>query len=164
MDILNLPIDLLDIIIDNITLELESCITILEKKIKLMYSKLSPLSITYMDNSYRPDNYVKYNISYGKIHYCMDDYLFDNFKGNIKLVSIYEDILSDLPGETFVSKTLVNPTYLDILIEANKSLVITGTNTCSYLEGIYPIDKNYLKRQNIKISKNIIYYELMIGC
>ena len=39
-------------------------------------------------------------------------------------------------GNTFISKRLKNSTYYDILVEANKSVIITGYYHHTFLEGL----------------------------
>jgi len=65
----------------------------------------------------------------------------------------------------FISKELKNPTYLDILIEANKAVVITEDSDNRFLEDLREvINKNSIRYENIKFKKNVKYYEFVLSC
>ena len=65
----------------------------------------------------------------------------------------------------FISKELKNPTYLDILIEANKAVVITEDYDNIFLEDLREvINKNSIRYENIKFKKNVKYYEFVLSC
>ena len=65
----------------------------------------------------------------------------------------------------FISKELKNPTYLDILIEANKAVVITEDYDNRFLEDLREvINKNSIRYENIKFKKNVKYYEFVLSC
>jgi hypothetical protein len=65
----------------------------------------------------------------------------------------------------FISKELKNPTYLDILIEANKAVVITENYDNRFLEDLREvINKKSIRYENIKFKKNVKYYEFVLSC
>ena len=111
-----LPHDLFDKIINYNMQDIEKQIDMLEKKINNLENKLKPLNI------------IKYNkfteITYDKVFYFMKENLFSNIKEDIVLLNVYNDLFGHYYDSTFISKVLHNPTYLDILIEANKSDMI----------------------------------------
>jgi len=49
--------------------------------------------------------------------------LFCNINERIVLLNVYNDLFGDYYGTTYISEVLYNPTYLDILIEVNKSVI-----------------------------------------
>ena len=141
-----LKADVMDIIFTHITNDIAIAINKLEIKVHKLYVKLKPLKINY-------------NISYDYTVYYMNKYLFDNFKGsNIFLLYFYND-----ECKTFISKKLNNPTYLDILIEANKSILCISNYHIHYLKGLRLISKdkvyNYI---GILPNNNNKYYKLVL--
>ena len=97
----------------------------------------------------------------------MNKYLFNNLNKksdyNVIFINIYNEFFSDGTGETFISLPLHNPTYLDILIEANKSIIITKNYVHTSLKGLYYIpNNNLLHYVGIKPKKNIKYYEFIL--
>jgi hypothetical protein len=151
-----LPNDLYDKILNiNIT-NIENQINILEEKISNLYLKLNLLSIK---------KYNKHSeITYDNVFYNMKEYLFSNINGDIILFNVYNDLFGDYYGYTYISKVLHNPTFLDILIEANKSLIKTKDYHHKYLDGLYNMDSNILYNYTgIVADNNIKYYEIMLG-
>lgn len=72
--------------------------------------------------------------------------------------------LENAVGDDYISRTLHSPTYLDILAEANKSVVYTANYHYIYLEGINKIDnKNVYEYFGIIPKDNYKYYEFMLG-
>lgn len=151
-----LPNDLYDKILNINMTNIEKQINILEEKISNLELKLKPLSIK---------KYNKYTeITYDNVFYNMKEYLFSNINGDIILFNVYNDLFGDYYGETYISDVLHNPTFLDILIEANKSLIKTKDYYHKYLDGLYNIDSNILYNYTgIVADSNIKYYEIMMG-
>jgi hypothetical protein len=105
-------------------------------------------------------------ITYDNVFYDIDMYLFSNFESDkdIVLLNIHDDFFGHEDGNTFISKRLKNPTYYDILVEANKSVVITGDYHHTFLEGLncIPNDKLF-EYAGITPDRNIEYYEFELG-
>lgn len=151
-----LPIDLLNKILDINVDDIEKQISILENKLTNLEVKLSPLNIT---------KYKKHlEITYGYVFYNLKEKLYNRLNGDIVLLNIYNDLFGGYHGITYVSKVLHNPTYLDILIEANKSVIKTKDYYHKYLDGLYKLDTPILYNSTgIVGEKNIKYYEIMMG-
>jgi hypothetical protein len=167
LDLLN--DDNMDMIFKYITDDLEDIIMKLRKTIKKMKVKLIPLSINYFPMSRR------YDIRYDKVIYSMDNFLFDNLyeedildnnrltKPGIVIIKQFNEYFSNGIGMTFRSNKLKSPTYLDILIEANKAVMITDDYHNIFLKGIVRInDGKLLNYFNIRPNKYINYYEFII--
>ena len=76
----------------------------------------------------------------------------------------FEDFFGEEDGITFISNRMVKPSYYDILIEANKSIVITGDYHHTFLEGLNHIpNNNLLEYSGIRPNRNIDYYEFILG-
>ena len=94
----------------------------------------------------------------------MKEYLFSNIKGDIILFNVYNNLFGDYYGYTYISEVLHNPTFLDILIEANKSLINTKDYYHKYLDGLYNMNSNILYNYTGMVANNNIkYYEIMMG-
>ena len=153
-------------ILELITDDIEYSIYLLEIKINKLKIKLQPLQIIYYgeDGGYKHEYYTQ--ISYNYVNYCMGKYLFKNIESNsnIVLINIYNDFFGSIGGYTFISKKIYNPTYLDILIEANKSIIITGDYHHTFLEGLKIIQNNEIINYiGINPKKNINYYEFILS-
>lgn len=105
-------------------------------------------------------------IHYVYISYCINEYLFSKFETNkdIIIINKYSDYFGEEDGSTYISDILKRPSYYDILIEANKSIVITGDYHHTYLEGLNNIPNNKLfEYSGIIPNRNIKYYEFILG-
>ena len=105
-------------------------------------------------------------IHYVYVSYCIGNYLFSKFETNkdIILINIFDDYFGEEDGLTYVSKRIVKPSYYDILVEANNSIVITGDYHHTYLEGLNHIPNNkLLEYSGITPKRNVEYFEFMLG-
>ena len=153
--------DLIEKILDILTKDYDNQISLLDDKIKTIKKLLEPLSSYY-------DKVEDYNyINYDNIYYSINKRLFERvYSDNIILINKYDKLFSveNAVGDDYISKTLHNPTYLDILAEANKSVVYTGDYHHIFLEGINKIDnKNVYKYVGITPKDNYKYYEFILG-
>lgn len=163
--------DNMELILKYVTDDLEATILKLSKKINKLNVKLRPLSIYY----YGEDDYT--DIRYDNVVYSMDNYLFNNFydedscvkqclskKSGIVIIKYFNEYFSNGIGMTFISNKLKSPTYLDILIEANKAVLVTDDYHHVFLEGIAKINNEKLFNYfNIQPNKYISYYEFIMG-
>jgi len=144
-------------ILEYIADSIENKIDLLNEKMRKLKVKLNPLSITNYE--YCKQNFIC--IHYDNVSYCLNNYLF-NTMGAYKIIFIY---IYQNENLIFISKELKNPTYLDILIEANKAVVITEDYDNRYLEDLREvINKKSIRYENIKFKKNIKYYEFVLSC
>ena len=148
--------DIIEKILNNNMLDIEKQLELLEQKIVNLELKLKPLNIT------------KYNkfiqITYDNIFYNVKDYLFCNINERIVLLNVYNDLFADYYGTSFISEVLYNPTYLDILIEVNKSVIKTNDYYHKYLDGLYELKPSILYNYTgIVAEENIKYYEILLG-
>lgn len=153
--------DLIEKILDITTEDYENQISLLDDKIKTIKELLEPLSSYY-------DEEEDYNfISYDNIYYSIENKLFERvYDDNMIIINKYDDFFSveNAVGDDYISRTLHNPTYLDILAEANKSVVYTGDYHHIFLEGINKIDnENVYEYFGIIPKDNYNYYEFMLG-
>jgi hypothetical protein len=161
--------DNMEMILKYATDDLEANILKLRKKINNLKVRLRPLKIKYYDDTNCPC------IRYDKVSYSMDNYLFNNFydedfadktgvnKPGIVIMKQFDEYFCEGVGMTFRSNMLKSPTYLDILIEANKSIIITNNFYHMYLVGIKRINnKKLIEHFNIRPNIHIIYYELIM--
>ena len=160
LDLLN--DDCIEFILNFITDNIENNINIFTKKINKLNKKIKLLDIFYYDDGY-------YTIDYDNVYYGINKYLFSNFNKNtlssIILINKYNEYFSDAYGVTFISNQLHNPTYLDILIEANKSIIITRNYVHTKLIDLYNIPNNELYDYiGIRPKKNIKYYVFILNC
>lgn len=153
--------DLIEKILDITTEDYDNQISLLDDKIKTIKNLLEPLSSYY-------DEEEDYNfISYDNIYYSIENKLFERvYDDNMIIINKYDDFFSveNAVGDDYISRTLHNPTYLDILAEANKSVVYTGDYHHIFLEGINKIDnENVFEYFGIIPKDNYNYYEFMLG-
>lgn len=153
--------DLIEKILDITTEDYDNQISLLDDKIKTIKNLLEPLSSYY-------DEEEDYNfISYDNIYYSIENKLFERvYDDNMIIINKYDDFFSveNAVGDDYISRTLHNPTYLDILAEANKSIVYTGDYHHIFLEGINKIDnENVFEYFGIIPKDNYNYYEFMLG-
>lgn len=153
--------DLIEKILDIPTEDYDNQISLLDDKIKTIKKLLEPLSSYY-------DEEEDYNfISYDNIYYSIENKLFERvYDDNMIIINKYDDFFSveNAVGDDYISRTLHNPTYLDILAEANKSVVYTGDYHHIFLEGINKIDnENVYEYFGIIPKDNYNYYEFMLG-
>jgi len=150
--------DLIVKILDYVADDIDKQISILNRKINKLKKDLQYLII---------DPYKgKIIIHYVYVSYCIGEYLFSKFKTNndIILINVFEDFFGEEDGITFISNRMVKPSYYDILIEANKSIVITGDYHHTFLEGLNHIpNNNLLEYSGIRPNRNIDYYEFILG-
>ena len=105
-------------------------------------------------------------IHYVNVSYCINKYLFSKFKTNkdIILINVFGEFFGEEDGSTYISDRLKRPSYYDILIEANKSVIITGDYHHTYLEGLnYIPNNNLFEYSGIRPNRNIEYYEFILG-
>tara|TARA_Y100000389_G_scaffold169134_1_gene175174 strand:+ start:1209 stop:1709 length:501 start_codon:yes stop_codon:yes gene_type:complete len=165
INILNFKDDIIEMILDIRCNQLYDEINDIYIKVKKLEAMLRPLCIDKADeiNKYNWSNDEIYLISYDRVYYCMFKYLFNIIKGKIVLINLYNVDFGDNLGVDYISNILVDPTYLDILIEFNKSVIITGdVINFIYLEGLEKLNNSDLK--NIKKKKHITYYRFITSC
>ena len=150
--------DLIEKILDNVADDIDKQISILNRKINKLKKDLQYLII---------DPYKgKIIIHYVYVSYCIGAYLFSKFETNkdIILINVYNDFFGEEDGDTFISNRMVKPSYYDILVEANKSVIITGDYHHIFLEGLNHIPNNKLfEYSGIRPNRNIDYYEFILG-
>tara|TARA_B100000795_G_scaffold171437_1_gene129220 strand:+ start:344 stop:844 length:501 start_codon:yes stop_codon:yes gene_type:complete len=138
----------------------------LNKLIKNVNKLKNKLRLLYIDKYYLDEDHEYIYISYGYITYCIDEYLFKNFKvkGDIVLIYSWNDKYCFYTGSTYISEKLSNPTYFEIIVEANKSKLRTLDKHHTFLNGLTEIfpDKVY-DYVGIVPEKNIRYFEFIIG-
>ena len=151
--------DLIEKILDISTDDYDKQLNILDSKIKIIKNKLEPLSSYYDDE----ENYTF--ITYDNIYYSIENNLFERVYGNnIVFINRYNDFFSVENGEDYISDVYNNPSYFDILVEANKSVIHTGDYHHTFLEGINQIENNKVYNYiGIKPEENYKYYEFMLG-
>jgi hypothetical protein len=164
--------DNMEMIFKYATDDLEQTILKLSKNINKLKLRLRPLSINY----YSEEDYI--DIRYDNVVYSMDNYLFNTFQDEedlsaiqflsakpcIVIIKYFNEYFSNGDGMTFISNKLKSPTYLDILIEANKAVLITDDYHHVFLEGIARIsNEKLLNYFNIRPNKYINYYEFIMG-
>jgi len=153
--------DLIEKILDISTEDYDNQISLLDDKIKTIKQLLEPISSYY-------DEEEDYNfISYDNIYYSIENKLFERvYEDNMVIINKYDDFFSveNAVGDDYISRTLHNPTYLDILAEANKAVVYTGDYHHIFLEGINKIDnENVYEYFGITPKDNYNYSEFMLG-
>lgn len=153
-----LKYDNLEYILNILANDIEVRINKITKKINKLNAILKPLCITY----YKEHEYT--DIFYINVSYCMSHYLYGRLnEENVVFINIYNDLYAHEYGKTFVSKILNKPTYFDILLEANKSVVVTNNYDHKFLEGIYLIPrKKVFIYSGVRPKKNVKYYELLM--
>jgi hypothetical protein len=153
--------DLIEKILDISTGDYDNQISLLEYKIKTIKKLLEPLSSYYDEEE--DLNFIEYD----NISYSIDNRLFERFyEDNMIIINKYNNFFSvdNAVGDDYISRTLHNPTYLDILAEANKSVVYTGDYHHTFLEGINKIDnENVYEYFGIIPKNNYKYYEFVLG-
>ena len=152
-----LTYDLVENILDNLTDDIDKHISILNIKMNKLKKDLQYLIIEPYQGTII--------INYVYVSYCIGNYLFSIFETNtdIVLINVFDDFFGSHYGYTFESIRLKKPSYYDILVEANKSVVITGDYHHKYLEGLNHIPNNKLfKYSGIRPNRNIEYYEFIL--
>lgn len=159
LDLLNddLIDKILGFVVDNIDIQLNK----LTKKVYKLKYKLKPLSIV---KSYLYEEKSEYlSIRYDNVSYAIGEYLFSNFyvKGNIVLIDIWNEDFCVYYGSTFISKKIYNPTYFEIIVEANKAIKKKRDYNHTFFKGLNEIfpDKVY-EYAGILPKKNIRYFEI----
>ena len=150
--------DLIEKILDNVADDIDKQISILNRKINKLKKDLQYLII----DPYKGEIIIHYVY----VSYCIGAYLFSKFETNkdIILINVFDDFFGEEDGDTFISNRMVKPSYYDILVEANKSIVITGDYHHTYLEGLNHIPNNKLfEYSGIRPNRNIDYYEFILG-
>ena len=168
--------DLIEKILNNITDDIDNKITILHKKYNQLNEILKYLNIEKddiircesFDNGvyYILENPHPHFIRYDNIVYSIPKYLFSNFKSkkDIVLFNLYDEDIAEEDGGTFISDILTNPTYFDILIEANLSVKVREDYSHIWLEGLNHIPNTKIfEYLGIIPDENINYYELSFG-
>lgn len=153
--------DLIEKILETSTEDYDNQISLLDDKTKIIKKLLEPLSYYY-------DEEENYNcISYDNIYYSIKNKLFERVNDdNMIIINKYDNFFSveNAVGDDYISRTLHNPTYLDILIEANKSVVYTADYHHIFLEGINKIEnENVYEYFGIIPKYNYNYYEFILG-
>lgn len=151
--------DLIEKILEVSTDDYDNKLKILDSKIKMIKDKLEPLNISFDDED------GSKIITYGYVFYSIDNNLFEKLYGNnIVFINRYNDFFSTENGEDYISDVYNNPSYFDILVEANKSVVYTGDYHHTFLEGINQIQNNKVYNYiGINPNDNYKYYEFMLG-
>ena len=153
--------DNMDKILGLVTDDIYKNIIKLTNKVNKLNTKLNPLNI---DKSYLNEENPEYlSIYYGKVIYCMNKYLYNNFniKGDIILINLWVGSIYD--GNSYISKKMKNPTYLDIMIESHKAFNYTSSEQHCFLEGLYEICYNKLYEYvGLNPKKNTRYFELIL--
>ena len=170
--------DLIEKILNTITDDIDNKITILHKKYNKLNEILKYLNIEkcdYDDENFdigyirNGDYHIReypHHIRYDNIVYSIRKYLFSNFesKKDIVLFNLYDEDIAEDDGDTFISHIIKNPTYFDILIEANKSVIIREDYSHIWLEGLNHIPNSKIfEYLGIRPNENINYYELCFG-
>lgn len=155
--------DLMEKIVEYITYDYEFDLNKLKKKVNKLKNKIRPLEIY---KSYLDEKNPKYlSIDYDYVGYGIEEYLFSNFeiKGNIVLINKCNYSYSYY-GSNFISKKLNNPTYFEILIEANKSIKKTGDYHHTLFEGLNELFHTKLYEYiGILPNNNIRYFEICLS-
>lgn len=153
--------DLIDIILDISTDDIDNKISFLENKIKKSKGLLKPLYY-YNDGIDEEDGKELRWIQYEFILCCFDN-LFERriYEDNIIFVNkkVYQ-----VEGNDYISKKYNNPSYFDILVEANKSVKQTGEYNYSYLRDVIKINnENVFEYIGIVPNDNYKYYDFVLG-
>ena len=158
--------DLIEKILDIRTDDFDNQISLLEYKVKTIEDLLKPLSFQYDDE----EDFTIINYDYISYSLELSNSLgiFDRiYETNMILINKYNELFTeddDVEGDDYISEVLNFPTYFDILVEANKSVVITGDYHHIFLEGLNHIPNNKLfEYSGIKPKDNYNYYEFMLG-
>lgn len=151
--------DLLEYIFDILTNYYENEINFFTNKIKTIKYILEPLTSFYNKNN---ENIISYDNIYCTINKKLFERIYQN---NIILINKYDPFFSGQHGvgNNYISNKLNFPTYFDILVEANKSVVYTGDYHHIYLEGLNPISSDKLfDYVGIIPQNNYKYYEFIL--
>ena len=151
--------DLIEKILEVSTDDYDKQLNILDSKIKMIKDKLEPLNISFDDDE---DCKV---ITYENVFYSIENNLFERvYEDNIIFINRYDEYFSNGNEGDYVSNTYNNPSYFDILVEANKSVIHTGDYHHTFLEGINQIEnEDVYDYVGIKPNDNFKYYEFMLG-
>ena len=151
--------DLIEKILEASSDDYDNQLNILDSKIKMIKDKLEPLNISYDD-----EEDCK-NITYDNVWYSIEENLFERvFGDNIIFINKYDENFSNGDEGHYVSSTYNNPSYFDILVEANKSVIHTGDYHHTFLEGINQIENEKIYDYiGINPKDNYKYYEFMLG-
>ena len=151
--------DLIEKILETSIDDYDNQLNILDSKIKMIKDKLEPLNISFDD-----EENCKV-ITYENVMYCIENNLFERvYEDNIIFINRYDEYFSNGNGEDYISNTYNNPSYFDILVEANKSILHTGDYHHTFLEGINQIEnEDVYEYVGIKPNDNFKYYEFMLG-
>jgi len=150
--------DLIVKILDNVADDIDKQIRKLNRKMNKLKKDLQYLII----DPYKGTTIIYYVY----VSYCIGNYLFSKFETNkdIILINIFDDYFGEEDGLTYVSKRIVKPSYFDILVEANKSVIHTADYHHIYLEGLNHIPNNKLfKYSGIRPNRNVEYFEFILG-
>tara|TARA_B100000795_G_scaffold266105_1_gene248798 strand:- start:1300 stop:1794 length:495 start_codon:yes stop_codon:yes gene_type:complete len=153
--------DIIEKILNNVANNYENDLNKLSKKINKLKYKLKPLIIEKSIDIMNPE-YT--SIDYGYVNYSMGEYLFDTFD-NEEYVVLFNKCNEDLyVCKSYFSKKLKNPTYLDILIEANKAYKNANYLNNRFLEGLHEIHHSRIYKYTGIIPKynNVRYFEFML--
>jgi hypothetical protein len=146
--------DLIEKILEVSTDDYDNQLNILDSKIKKINNRLYPLEYEYIEE----EDYL--HIDYGNASYCMDKNLFERIYGdNIVFIQPYDEFFSG-----YISDTYNNPSYLDVLIEVNNSIIHTGDSDHRFLEDVYQIgNENVYDYVGINPKENYKYYGFFLG-
>ena len=152
--------DLIDMILDISTDDIDNKISLLEYKIKKSKDLLEPLY--YDSEEFEEEGEILRPIKYEYILCCFNN-LFDRriYEDNIIFVNkkVYQG-----EGNDYISKKYNNPSYFDILVEANKSVKQTGEYRYSYLREVFKINnENVFEYIGIVPKNNYNYYDFVLG-
>ena len=153
--------DLIEKILDISLDDYDNQISLLNDKMKTIEDLLEPLSSYYDEEE---DITI---INYDNITYSLEYNLFDRiYENNMIIINKYNEFFSteNVDGGDYISNELNNPSYFDILLEANKAVIYTGDYHHTFFEGINKIDKEDVYEYFGIIPKdNYNYYEFMLG-
>ena len=154
--------DLMDKILGFVANNYEKDLNKLTKKVNKLKNKLKPLQI---DKYYLDDEYPEFlSINYGYVSYCMDEYLFDTFN-NEEFIILFNKCDEEMYFcKSYYSKKIKNPTYLDILILANRAYIYAKDFDHRFLEGLNEIHHTKIYNYAGIIPKyyNVRYFEFIL--
>ena len=167
LDLLNY--DLMNKILEYITDDYEIELKVINKKVTKLNNKLKNLRInkSYWIEPYLDDeNPEILSIDYEYVNYSMNEFLFDNFdvKGKLIFINHLSEFFGSPYGSVYKSRIIINPTYLDIMILANRAIKQTGDYHHTFLEGLNEILPSKIYEYiGLRPIKNVRYFEFMLG-
>tara|TARA_B100000795_G_scaffold268447_2_gene255415 strand:- start:1182 stop:1664 length:483 start_codon:yes stop_codon:yes gene_type:complete len=143
---------ILGFVVDSVENELE----LLETKFRSLNKLIELLSIKKIEDD--NEDIKIYDITYSSISYCIKNYLFSRFIDYCPVIFIIF-----FRGFHVISDIMFNPTYFDILTQANLSIHITKNFYHCSFEGLGYIPHKKLKKYiGIIPYTGINYYEIYL--